>query len=115
MDHRRNGCRRGEDAVSPWRKELPGQISQTPVRLQSNLSEGISQKEKIDGRGKTQVLPFCTHLHIVIGVTKGKSNCLVFLENHMVCILQQPCALGEVPSPRVWVSGVGTDPGAATG
>lgn len=37
-------CRRGEAAASQWRKELPGQISQTSVRLQSNLSDGISQR-----------------------------------------------------------------------
>lgn len=38
----RSSYRRGEDAVSQWRKELPGKISQTPVKLQSNLSNSIS-------------------------------------------------------------------------
>lgn len=69
------GCRRGEAAASQWRKELPGQISQTSVRLQSNLSDGTSQREKTTGGGKTQTLPFCTHLHVVVAVTKGKRNC----------------------------------------
>lgn len=54
-----SGCRRGEDAVSQWRNKLPGQISQTPVRLQSNLSDGISQREKTAGGGKThRCFPF---------------------------------------------------------
>jgi len=60
--------------VSQWRKQLPGQISQTPVRLQSDLSDGISQQEKTTERGKTQTVPFGAHLRVVIAGTKGKTS-----------------------------------------
>lgn len=39
---------------------------------------------------------------------------IIILKNiYMKCILQQPCALGDILPPRAWVSRVGANPGAA--
>lgn len=110
---RGSGCRRGENAVSRRRKELPGQISQTPVRLQQIPVTGFLKDKRLLGEGRHRCFAFAPNS--TQPLQRPKESAIVFWENHTVCILQQPCALGEIPPPRLWVSGVGADPGATGG
>lgn len=107
----------GEVKMQRWERSYQGRYPRHHQNSSQISVTGFPKKKRHLGEGRHRCLPFVPTSMQSLQWPKEKRVLFLifFFLIYMICILQQPCALWEILAPRVWVSRVDTDPGAAGG